>query len=167
MKQLLLLLAPLALTGCVTTPPEGDSGLVYARIGQTVTVGGPRVTPLALIEDSRCPQGVQCVWAGQVRISARVATGSSSSVREMTSGKPEPVGYGLIEDGLRFDAEPAFTQPAMIFHGTEDDVVPVSLSRDFIAKQPNASLREMKSGHELTDVMEEIWEESKSFLVNR
>ena len=83
------------------------------------------------------------------------------------TGKPEPVGYGLIEDGLRFDAEPAFTQPAMIFHGTEDDVVPVSLSRDFIAKQPNASLREMKSGHELTDVMEEIWEESKSFLVNR
>jgi hypothetical protein len=24
----------------------------------------------------------------------------------------------------------------------------------------------MKSGHELTDVMEEIWEESKSFLVD-
>ncbi len=80
------------------------------------------------------------------------------------TGKPEPVGYELIEDGLRFSAEPAFTQPAMIFHGTGDEVVPVSFSRDFIAKQPNASLRVMQSGHELTDVMEEIWEESKSFL---
>ena len=91
MKLFLFLLAPLVLTGCVTTQPSGDSGLAFARIGQTVMVGGPRVTPLALLEDSRCPQGVQCVWAGQVRITARVATGNSSSVREMTSGKPEPV----------------------------------------------------------------------------
>ncbi|MCX6609889.1 MAG: alpha/beta hydrolase [Acidobacteria bacterium] len=82
------------------------------------------------------------------------------------TGKPEPVGYELIEDGLSFASEPPFHQPAMIFHGTEDDVVPVSFSREFVAKRKNASLREMKSGHELTDVMEEIWEESKSFLVD-
>ncbi len=82
------------------------------------------------------------------------------------TGKPAPVGYGLIEDGLRFSAEPAFTQPAMIFHGTRDEVVDVSFSRSFIAKRPNAVLREMQSGHELTDVMEEIWEESKSFLID-
>ena len=96
MKQLLPLLAALALAGCVTTPPQADSGLAYARIGQTVTAGGPRVTPLALIEDSRCPQGVQCVWAGQVRIAARVATGSGSSVRELTMGKPVPVADGTL-----------------------------------------------------------------------
>jgi hypothetical protein len=82
------------------------------------------------------------------------------------TGKPEPVGYGLIEDGLSYPAEPAFTQDAMIFHGTEDDVVPVEFSRDFIAKRPNAKLREMKSGHELTDVMDGIWEESKAFLTS-
>ena len=96
MKPLLLLLAPLALAGCVTAPPPGDSALVYARIGQTVAVGGPRVTPLALLEDSRCPQGVQCIWAGQVRITARVATGSDSSVRELTSGRPVPVANGTL-----------------------------------------------------------------------
>ena len=90
----------------------------------------------------------------------------SIEMMHYATGKPEPVGYGLIEDGLSFAAEPAFTQPAMIFHGTEDDVVPVSFSRDFVAKRPNASLREMKSGHELTDVMEEIWEESEIFLTN-
>jgi pimeloyl-ACP methyl ester carboxylesterase len=82
------------------------------------------------------------------------------------TGKPEPVGYGLIEDGQRHDAEPEFTQPALIFHGIEDDVVPVEFSRDFVAKRPNAKLREMKSGHELTDVMDEIWEESKTFLTS-
>lgn len=96
MKRLLLLLAPLALAGCVTAPPSSDNGLVYARIGQTVTVGGSRVTPLALLEDSRCPQNVQCVWAGQVRITARVATGSASAVRELTSGKPITVADGTL-----------------------------------------------------------------------
>lgn len=114
MKHLLHLLAPLALTGCVTTPPEGDSGLVYARIGQTVTVGGPRVTPLALLEDSRCPQGVQCVWAGQVRINARVATGSSSSVREMTSGKPVAVADGTL---TLIDVQPAKRNESTIAPG--------------------------------------------------
>lgn len=100
---------------------------------------------------------------------AKMAEWQSQGYIEMmhyATGKPEPVGYGLIEDGLRFAAEPAFAQPAMIFHGIEDDVVPVSFSRDFIARRPNASLCEMKSGHELTDVMNEIWEESKGFLTS-
>ncbi len=98
---------------------------------------------------------------------ARMAEWKQQGFLEMmhyATGKPEPVGYGLIEDGLGYAAEPAFTQDAMIFHGTEDDVVPVEFSRDFVAKRPNAKLREMKSGHELTDVMDEIWEASKTFL---
>jgi pimeloyl-ACP methyl ester carboxylesterase len=81
------------------------------------------------------------------------------------TGKPEPVGYGLIEDGLKYPAEPEFLQPAEIFHGIQDDVVPVSFSRDFVAKHPNARLHEMDSGHELTDVMDKIWCMSKDFLL--
>ncbi len=81
------------------------------------------------------------------------------------TGKPEAVGYGLIVDGLKYEAEPAFSQPAMIFHGTQDDVVPISFSREFIQSRPNACLRELESGHDLTDVMEQIWAESKSFLM--
>lgn len=82
------------------------------------------------------------------------------------TGKPEPVGYGLIEDGLKYEAEPVFLQPAMIFHGTQDDVVPISFSREFVRSRPNASLCEVESGHELTDVMEEIWAESRDFLIS-
>ena len=96
MKHPLFLFAALALAGCATTQPQGDNRLAYARMGQTVSVGGARVTPLALIEDSRCPQGVQCVWAGQVRITARVATRSGSAVRELTTGKPIPVANGTL-----------------------------------------------------------------------
>jgi pimeloyl-ACP methyl ester carboxylesterase len=82
------------------------------------------------------------------------------------TGKNEPVGFGLIEDGLRYPAEPTFLQPALIFHGIEDDVVPVEFSRSFAASNPNAHLTELHSGHELTDVMEEIWQSSRAFLTS-
>ena len=94
------MLAPLALVGCVTpgtpTPSPDASGLTYARLGETVRVGGPRVTPLALIEDSRCPQGVQCVWAGRVRISATISTPTMKLTRELTLGEPFAVANGTL-----------------------------------------------------------------------
>ena len=100
MKQSLLVLAPLALAGCVTpgsqAPSPDASGLVYARMGETVAVGGPRVTPLALIEDSRCPQGVQCVWAGRVRIRATISTLTIKLTRDLTLGEPFPVADGTL-----------------------------------------------------------------------
>ncbi len=80
------------------------------------------------------------------------------------TGKPEPIGYGLIEDGLGYAAEPDFRQPAMIFHGDGDPVVPLGFSEVFAAAHQNARLTVMASGHELTDVMAEIWEQSSNFL---
>lgn len=82
------------------------------------------------------------------------------------TGTMDAVGYGLIEDGQKYDAEPGFLQPAEIFHGTEDDVVPVSFSRSFVAGHSNARLTELKSGHELTDVLDTIWDQSKECLLS-
>ena len=71
---------PLALTaallaGCVTTRTNQDDA-TEAKLGQTVNLGGPKVTPLAVLEDSRCPKEARCIWAGRVRLSVRVATGA-------------------------------------------------------------------------------------------
>jgi hypothetical protein len=44
----------------------------FARVGQSVRLANLRVTPLAVIEDSRCPRLVTCVWRGRLRISADV-----------------------------------------------------------------------------------------------
>ena len=41
------------------------SGVVM--IGKTIVINGLEVTAVELIEDSRCPSDVTCVWAGQVR----------------------------------------------------------------------------------------------------
>lgn len=96
MKPLLAIpLAALALGGCVTYKIR-DDGLTRARFGETAVVGGPRITPLTLIEDSRCPQGVQCVWAGRVRISVRIETGAGPSTRDIDLGLPIRVADGTL-----------------------------------------------------------------------
>jgi len=67
-----LALAPLfALGGCITYHTVND-GIARARIGETAQVGGHAIVPEQVLEDSRCPQGTQCVWAGRVRIVAKV-----------------------------------------------------------------------------------------------
>jgi hypothetical protein len=91
MNRIALLLAPLLIAA------TGDDGLTTARFGQTVSVDGPRVTPIRLLTDSRCPMEARCVWAGELRILARVRTGSGSSLREFTLGKPIPVADGALE----------------------------------------------------------------------
>jgi len=98
MKAAPILLATLSLmAGCASTPPKPNDGLARARLGETVYVDGPRVTPLTVLEDSRCPKGVQCVWAGRLRISARIDLGSGSQTRELTLGKPESIADGSLE----------------------------------------------------------------------
>jgi hypothetical protein len=75
------------------------------------------------------------------------------------------VHYGLIEDALQYPAMPDFTQPARIFHGIHDNVVPVEYSREFSAAHSNARLTELNSDHELLDVPERITDEAVPFLV--
>ncbi len=92
----IIALAALTLSGCISYHIQ-DDGVTRARFGETVAVDGPKVTPLALLDDSRCPVGVQCVWAGQVKITVRIDTGKGSETRELTLGKGEPVADGQLE----------------------------------------------------------------------
>ena len=95
MKPLLAFCAPLVLAACITVyPPDEPTGdaVTFARFGETVAVGPVKVTPLALVEDSRCPQGVQCVWAGRVRIASR----HGEATRELTLGQPVGVAGGAV-----------------------------------------------------------------------
>jgi pimeloyl-ACP methyl ester carboxylesterase len=75
-----------------------------------------------------------------------------------------PLGYQFVEDSVQYPEAPDFQQPALILHGTADTVVPVEVSREFAARHPNATLRELDSGHELTDVLDRLWSETTVFL---
>lgn len=90
-----LLISVLLLVGCAQTPDapppstnlpqhiredlaQRDAalaapGVVAARIGESANLGdGLVVRPLAVVEDSRCPQNARCVWAGRLRLNVAI-----------------------------------------------------------------------------------------------
>ena len=75
-----------------------------------------------------------------------------------------PLGYQFMEDSMKYESEPDFCQPALIVHGTQDSVVPPEVSIQFAKAHPNARLVLMTAGHELTDVLDPIWEEVSRFI---
>ena len=75
-----------------------------------------------------------------------------------------PLGYQIVEDAANYEDEPAFLQPALVIHGTEDSVVPAALSIDYAAKHSNVTLHLIQSGHELTDVLDPLWDRVREFL---
>jgi pimeloyl-ACP methyl ester carboxylesterase len=79
-------------------------------------------------------------------------------------GREIPLGYQIMEDAQNYEDEPDFTQPALILHGRADLVVPASISASFAERHLNVSLRLFDSGHELTDVLEDLWDETQTFL---
>jgi uncharacterized protein len=74
------------------------------------------------------------------------------------------LGFQIVEDAMKYEDEPAFRQPALVLHGRQDEVVPAELSKAFAEGHPNVTLRLFDSGHELTDVLEEMWKETAAFL---
>jgi pimeloyl-ACP methyl ester carboxylesterase len=77
--------------------------------------------------------------------------------------RPMAVSYKLIEDGSAYEDYPHVRQPALILHGEHDDVVPVEYSRQFAVGRPNVRLQAYNSGHELLNVLEEMWVEVRQF----
>lgn len=72
--------------------------------------------------------------------------------------------YGLMEDAAQYEPWPDFYQPALIFHGIHDEVVPASLSRQFASDHPNARLELLDSGHELLNVLDYMAPKVLDFL---
>jgi hypothetical protein len=123
----------LAIAGCAPSGPpavaaETTTSKQTVGIGATARVGGIAITPLAVLEDSRCPRDVTCIWAGRVLIRARVEAEGRSSISEMELGKPlatspnaaivlarvepERTSSAAIEpDGYRFAFAPAEQAP--------------------------------------------------------
>jgi pimeloyl-ACP methyl ester carboxylesterase len=79
-------------------------------------------------------------------------------------GRNMPLGSQLLDDAAQYADYPDVRQPCLIFHGINDDVVPLRISEEFAARRPNAVLHRMNSGHELTDVLEFMGERVEAFL---
>lgn len=87
-----------------------------------------------------------------------------ASVYHYGQKRDAQLGYQLMEDSIQYEDEPDFRQPALILHGTADAVVPAAISTAFASSRANVTVRLFASGHELTDVLEDLWEETFRFL---
>lgn len=96
MRILIALPALPALAGCVTLPGTQSLDPANARIGEAVYVDGPVVKPIAVIEDSRCPVEVDCIWAGRVRL--RMLWMRADGPREfiLSTEGPTPIADGSM-----------------------------------------------------------------------
>jgi uncharacterized protein len=79
-------------------------------------------------------------------------------------GRTVELGYQLIEDGRQYEDYPQVRQPALIFHGKNDTVVPSDLSVEFAVRRPEAQLHLMESDHELLNVLDDMWIATEKFL---
>ena len=86
-------------------------------------------------------------------------------VYHYAENRPAYVGWGLIEDGMKYDPVPHFTQPGLIFHGSDDSVVPAAYSEQYASNHPNVRLHILKSDHQLSDVTHLMWNEIVPFLL--
>lgn len=81
------------------------------------------------------------------------------------AGRPESIGYQLMDDARSYPAYPDACQPCLICHGTRDSVVPIAFSQRFVELHPSARLVPFESGHELTDALDPIWKTAADFLL--
>jgi pimeloyl-ACP methyl ester carboxylesterase len=101
---------------------------------------------------------------GQDAVARWLETGKLP-VYHYAENRMRDLGISMYEDARRWEAAPGFPQPALIFHGVNDPVVPIAASRSFAASHQNVNLIEMDSGHELTGVLPEIWDRCRNFLL--
>ncbi|MFC4314047.1 hypothetical protein ACFPN2_33540 [Steroidobacter flavus] len=97
---LIPLLLTLAATGCrsASDPAPQTTGLnqeVRLAPGERAVFGPDTldVEFVRVVEDSRCPTDVTCVWAGEVKVQLATRSGAAEAARhEITAGKDATVG---------------------------------------------------------------------------
>jgi len=87
-------LAALMLAACATVPPTNAQPT--AALGQIAYVNGLKVRPLKVVEDSRCPIKVQCVWAGRIVVRSEISGGSWRQTRDLELGKAQQIADGTL-----------------------------------------------------------------------
>ena len=92
-------------------------------------------------------------------------TSGSVQVYHYGDNRERSLSPALLDDGLAFENYPDFLQPALIFHGEHDDVVPAAYSAAFAASHSNARLEILDSGHDLHNVLDYMAPKVEAFLM--
>lgn len=103
MKRLLPLLA-LGVASCAS------AGAVILGPGQTGELGDGKITVMR-VQDSRCPQGVMCIQAGELKVSVLYSMKGSSKLLKLTF----PAAVNTPWQGVRIvSASPKTVRPSAL-----------------------------------------------------
>lgn len=77
---------------------------------------------------------------------------------------PSPLHYSFVTDLAQYD-RPQFQRqlPTLIIHGTQDSVIPLQASLDFVDRHPWVQLKPVDSDHSLGSAVSQIWRELQQF----
>lgn len=81
-------------------------------------------------------------------------------------GRQEPLSIALIDEAHAHPDLPVMRCPALIFAGRRDDAVPLASIETFAVAGPDRELVVHEAGHELTEVLEPMWDRTYAFLGN-
>jgi len=96
MRGLALLLGSLVSCAAPLADVPRPANGVEVRLGGTARLGNLSVRPLAVLEDSRCPRDVTCIWAGRLRLRVALVPGREI---ELTLGEPHALPGGAGPGG--------------------------------------------------------------------
>ena len=100
---LLAVFAPLA--ACATAPAPmmpppppvmSSSAAATVGFGAQAMLNGLSITPLELVEDSRCPINARCVWAGRLILRTGLSAGAWHETRDFLLGTSQQVSAGTL-----------------------------------------------------------------------
>ncbi|AQU06438.1 hypothetical protein B1772_06465 [Dehalococcoides mccartyi] len=77
-----LLMLGLSLSACsVDTPTAGLDQSISFPPGQSCAIAGEDliIKFVGVVSDSRCPEGVQCIWAGEVMVQLEINSGGEKT----------------------------------------------------------------------------------------
>ncbi|OAB80136.1 hypothetical protein [Cochleicola gelatinilyticus] len=94
MKKTLFILAIICSTfvyGQKETPVEVPKIAMKVPFGESITINETTITFKKVLEDSRCPKEVNCIWAGRIKILVEVSKdGTTAETKELIFGQTRP-----------------------------------------------------------------------------
>lgn len=74
-------------------------------------------------------------------------------------GRSLSLSYNFVTDAAQYQEDLLQRPiPTLILHGTQDEVIPITASRNFASSRPWVKLVELESDHALANVTQEIWQ---------
>lgn len=112
--------------------------------------------------------GIEKRWTRLVGEEGRIAWAANGvlDVYHYATKSNQPLGYSFVKDLANYSTqELRINVPALVFHGTHDDVVPFEGSVNFARTNKElVKLIELDDGHELIAPLDQIWNTSRAFL---